>query len=403
MRDTITAALVKDLRKARRAETVFDDRQPGLMLRVLASGTATYRVQLGRGKFLKLGLASDLTPEKARRLAAARRGDVAEGKDPIAERRKARAATLEAFLDGAYGEWAAANQRHAAEWIARVKRCFPELLAKPLPAITAWHLEKWRTARHQAGVRATTTNRELDLLRSVLSRAREWGLLDDHPMTTVKRATVDTIGRLRFLSPDEEKRLRAALQAREQRNRDGRASFNRWRAERGYKTLPDYGTYTDHLQPLVLLALNSGLRRGELLALRWSDVDQAGAQLTVRGATSKTGRTRRVPLNTEALAVFGAWQPAGAAGEALVFPGPQGEVMEDVKTAWGKLLTAASIEHFTFHDLRHTFASRLVQAGVDLNTVRELLGHADIKMTLRYAHLAPEHRAAAVARLVSAG
>ena len=73
-----------------------------------------------------------------------------------------------------------------------------------------------------------------------------------------------------------------------------------------------------------------------------------------------------------------------------------------VATAWPKVVAAAKLQAFNFHDLRHTFASKLVQAGVDLNTVRELLGHGDIKMTLRYAHLAPQHRAAAVERLVAA-
>jgi len=74
--------------------------------------------------------------------------------------------------------------------------------------------------------------------------------------------------------------------------------------------------------------------------------------------------------------------------------------MTDVKTAWLELLKSAGIVGFRWHDMRHDFASRLVMAGVPLNTVRDLLGHADIKMTLRYAHLAPDSKAAAVDQLI---
>jgi integrase len=95
-------------------------------------------------------------------------------------------------------------------------------------------------------------------------------------------------------------------------------------------------------------------------------------------------------------------EPGVPDASRLVFPGRDGESrLVDIKTGWMALLRKAEITQFRFHDLRHTFASKLVMAGVDLNTVRELLGHADIKMTLRYAHLAPEHKAAAVAKLVA--
>ena len=75
--------------------------------------------------------------------------------------------------------------------------------------------------------------------------------------------------------------------------------------------------------------------------------------------------------------------------------------MDNVRKSWAGVLKEAHISHFRWHDLRHHFASRLVMAGVDLNTTRELLGHSDLKITLRYAHLAPEHKAEAMERLVN--
>lgn len=84
----------------------------------------------------------------------------------------------------------------------------------------------------------------------------------------------------------------------------------------------------------------------------------------------------------------------------MVFPGKNGEKLKSVKKAWANILKLAQIKNFRWHDLRHHFASKLAMGGVDLNTIRELLGHSDIQMTLRYAHLAPQHKAKAVAVLL---
>ncbi|MNS96183.1 Tyrosine recombinase XerD [compost metagenome] len=176
-----------------------------------------------------------------------------------------------------------------------------------------------------------------------------------------------------------------------------RDSANQWRAERRREPMADLRAlaFSDHLKPMVVLSLNTGLRRGELFNLRWPHVNLQAKTLTVAGEGAKTTETRHIPLNAEALATLQVWKKQGDTG-GYVFPGQDGERMTDVKTAWLELLKNAGIEDFRWHDMRHDFASRLVMAGVPLNTVRDLLGHSDIKMTLRYAHLAPDSKAAAV-------
>ncbi len=154
----------------------------------------------------------------------------------------------------------------------------------------------------------------------------------------------------------------------------------------------------------MLVSINTGLRQGEAFELTWRHVDLERAILTVVGTTAKSGTTRHIPLNAEALAALRGWraQAVATAPDDRVFPARDGARLDNVHNAWAGLLKTAGITGFRWHDLRHHFASRLVMCGVDLNTVRELLGHSSYSMTIRYAHLAPEHRAAAVARLVRA-
>lgn len=147
--------------------------------------------------------------------------------------------------------------------------------------------------------------------------------------------------------------------------------------------------------------MNTGLRHGELFSLRWSNIDLEHRNLTVAGSYAKSGTTRQIPLNDEAVELLKQWQSQMVQDSGFVFTGKVGSRVNNARKAWQKLLQDAGIEHFRWHDLRHHFASKLVMAGVDLNTVRELLGHSTITMTLRYAHLAPEHKAAAVARIAS--
>jgi integrase len=121
--------------------------------------------------------------------------------------------------------------------------------------------------------------------------------------------------------------------------------------------------------------MNTGLRRGELLALRWESVDVNRRILTVEGGTAKSRQTRHVPLNDGAIRVLNRWREQANGGHR-VFAARTG-----FKSAWGPLLKRAKITKFRWHDLRHHFASRLVQVGVPLNTVRDLLGHSSVAMS----------------------
>src|SRR5690606_6981655 len=137
----------------------------------------------------------------------------------------------------------------------------------------------------------------------------EWKVLDRHPLEEVKAAKVENDERVRFLSGDEEARLRKALAERDREAIEARRRANRWRIEREHDTLPDLPDdgFADHLTPFVLLSLNCGTRRGELTGLTWANVDLAARRLTVRAATSKGAKTRHIPLNDEAADVLARW------------------------------------------------------------------------------------------------
>ena len=122
--------------------------------------------------------------------------------------------------------------------------------------------------------------------------------------------------------------------------------------------------------------------------------------LTVTGRTAKGAKSRKIPLNAEVFDVLTRCKKQGT-GKGLVFTRGEGDRTGFVKTAWLRVLEAAKLEDFRCHDLRHTFASKLVQRGVNLAVVRELLGHGEFALTLRYAHLEPKQKADAVARLAA--
>ncbi len=406
MKARITHALLKSLKATGKGYDVNDTELPGFAVRVSAQGKPTcysirYRTPNGRRQRLKIGSARVLTPAQARDLAQQSLADVVKGEDPQDVKKRLRGIqTLGSFIETEYAPHVLALHKSGGKpTLQRLKSCFGDFWHWPLKdkgyanAILAW-----RSKRLKEGRTPETCNRDIKSLKAVFAHARRMGFIEEHPLSSVTHLKTDTQAPIRYLSADEDARLIHALDTREERMRHERDNANGSRAKYGYKPLRDLrtGTFVDHLRPMVLLSLHTGIRRGELFGIEWRDVDFEHATLTLRGTITKNGKTRHLPLNTVALGVLRDWQ-VQTSNTGLVFKSPNsGGRFDNVDVAWRNLLTEAGISDFRWHDLRHDFASKLVMAGVDLNTVRELLGHGNIAMTLRYAHLAPEHKARAV-------
>lgn len=405
-----------------RPAEIFDKTLRGLILRRQPSGVKTWFLAFsagGKRSRVKLGTYPALTPDAARLAAKVNAGDIATGTNPVelkraqvekareerAARRREKAEKLGHFLEHRYKEWAELHLRAHDHALACLKADFgPDGAGwwdRPMSSLISLDVDRWRRGELKRGIKPNTVNRNWARLRAALHRAVEWGVYHG-PVPKVKPLAAGD-KRVRYLRPDERARLVEALDRREQERRAKRERLREWQRARGKREVvshPSQG-FTDHLMPLVRLLLGTGLRRSEALQLTWGDIDWPRRQLSVRGETAKDKEQRFVPLTADALKALQVWhrQAAKKKHEDWVFPGPKGERLLRVDTAWGELLEAAKIEDFRLHDCRHDYASRLVMAGVGLYEVSKLLGHADIEMTQRYAHLAPDHLRAAVAKL----
>ena len=199
------------------------------------------------------------------------------------------------------------------------------------------------------------------MLKNIFTKAVEWNKISENKIKNVKLLRTSN-KRLRYLEKEEIPKL--------------------------------INNCAIHLKPIVILALNTGMRRGEIFGLKWQDIDYRRGIIYL--LDTKNSEKREVPINeTVKRAILGVRKNKHS---AHVFCNNNGKPYIDSRKAFHTALRKAEIKNFRFHDLRHTFASQLVMMGVDLNTVRELLGHKSLDMTLRYAHLSPDHKSRAVAK-----
>jgi len=395
--------LIKSLKPTGKQYEIRDTKLKGFLIRVQASGTMSYVCEYKRGKRVNISRVGVLSPMQARVRAQEIIGDAVKGIDPLEERKNKKTnIRLKDFIENQYKPWALFNTKSGQKLIDNISRCFYENFGdNSLKEINIFGIEKWRNKRLSDGIAKATINRDLSALKAALSKAVEWEILEEHPLKKLKSLKLDSHIKIRYLSKIEESNLRKALDEREEQMIKERDSANQWRDERGYKKLSDLRilNFLDHLKPMILISLNTGMRKGEVFNLTWDKVNFNQKVITVSGDIAKSGKTRHIPMNNECYDTLKKWHEQSQLDIELVFPSKNNKPFDNVKSSWTKLLELAEIKNFRWHDMRHHFASRLVMAGVDLNTVRELLGHSEISMTLRYAHLAPEHKADAVAKL----
>ena len=235
-----------------------------------------------------------------------------------------------------------------------------------LKEITPRHIEKYRAERLETGVTKATVNRELALMKKKYSLAIDWELAMQNPVKKIKFFSEKDNQKERILSKKEEDTL--------------------------LKISPDY------LKPILIVALHTGMRKSEILNLRWSQVDSKKRLIKVEN--TKSGKSRYININSELSCLLPSLKTKNKERE-FVFTNPvTGKPFVDLKRAFKTACEEAGISELRFHDLRHTFASRLIESGVDLITVRDLLGHSTVKVTERYTHSNQELKKEAVEVLV---
>ncbi len=272
---------------------------------------------------------------------------------------------LRDFIAETFMPWAKTNKR---TWVHDEFRSRPLIEAmgnKTMDEISPILIEKYkRDRRVSKTVRGTerapsTVNRELELLSKVFSLAIDQGLAIQNPCQKVKRFREDN-ERNRYLSDEEEPRLLSVLTG-------PRAS----------------------LRPLVVLAIHTGMRRGELLSLRWANVDFARGLIHVMNShreQTKSGHNRSIPMNQIARQQLLSLQTESGDTEYVFVNRKTGQPKTDVKRGFRSACRDAGLEDFRFHDLRHTAATRLGDAGVDTRRIMAILGHRCIQTSARYTH-----------------
>ena len=296
----------------------------------------------------------------AETLLIQRRQSIKEGKQP--EIKKIANHTFKELAEK-YLSWITGRQLSAKVKGYIIGQLLTTFGSLPLRRFSTVIVEQLQTDLMNRGLKNSSCNKVLTILKHMFTKAVEWDMVESETLKRVRKVKLlrDDSRRLRYLSIEECQTL--------------------------------INSCDPHLKPIVVTALNTGMRKGEILNLKWDNIDLRHGFILLD--ITKNGERREIPINDTLR------QSLQAITRRLDSPyvfydHVTGNRYQDVKRSFKTALRKAGIRDFHFHDLRHTFASHLVMAGVDITTVKELLGHKTLTMTLRYSHLAPAHKVKAV-------
>jgi integrase len=343
----------------------FDVSQRGLMLEVRASGGKTYYQRYtddhGRERQFKIGPADAITLEQARRRARTILAHAVLGDDPQARRRELRATpAIAAFVAERYLPHAKSYKRswQTDETMLRI-HILPAIGHLAADEVTTEAISELLENMRAAGYSSGTTNRALVLVRYLYNLGRKWKVPGMSQNPTLGLSTAPDVQRDRFLTPEETQRLIAAIEADENRT-----------AARA-----------------ILLLLLTGARRNEITQAKWDYVNWQKRTLLV--PLSKSGKPRAIALNAQAIELLRSIPRHE--GNPYIFPSEiTGRPSASLYFPWDRIRERAGLYSVRLHDLRHSYASFLVNQGVSLYVVQGLLGHAHARTTQRYAHLAQD-------------
>jgi len=221
---------------------------------------------------------------------------------------------------------------------------------------------KTDVTQRKTKVKEATINREIALMKTIFNKAVEWGRIEKNPLARVKKFKENHQKDMKILKDEEAIRLIDAANS--------------------------------HLKSVLILALNTGMRRGEILSLKWENIDFRKGMIFIED--SKSGKSREVYMNS---LIFETLKDLPKNSD-YVFPNNEtGKHIQDVKNSFHTACREAKIKSLRFHDLRHTAATKMIEAGVDIATVSKILGHSSIIMTMRYAHPGEKTMRAATEKL----